>query len=124
MLAAIDQYGSDKLVFGIDLRSGQVVTSVPAWSELDSDQLVGEAVDLGVRSVVLLDLATVGTEQGPSQPLLEACQRVTRRHPAIDLITGGGVRSLQDLKQLDNAGCHGALVATALHKWQRLPRPV
>jgi len=31
------------------------------------------------------------------------------------LLAGGGVRSLDDLRQLSRIGCDGALIATALH---------
>jgi uncharacterized protein related to proFAR isomerase len=34
---------------------------------------------------------------------------------AVDLIAGGGVRGLDDLKALADAGCDAALVASALH---------
>ena len=35
--------------------------------------------------------------------------------PAVTLLAGGGVRGIEDLARLADAGCDGALVATAVH---------
>ena len=42
-------------------------------------------------------------------------RRVRRAVPDVALLAGGGVRGPEDLQRLADAGCDGALVATALH---------
>jgi phosphoribosylformimino-5-aminoimidazole carboxamide ribotide isomerase len=37
------------------------------------------------------------------------------RAPEVELLAGGGVRDVADLRALADAGAAGALVATALH---------
>ena len=45
----------------------------------------------------------------------DLCREISRKWPHIELIGGGGVRALADLRSLRAAGCRGALVASALH---------
>jgi phosphoribosylformimino-5-aminoimidazole carboxamide ribotide isomerase len=42
-------------------------------------------------------------------------RRIRRVVTGAALLAGGGVRSLDDLRQLSRIGCDGALIATALH---------
>jgi uncharacterized protein related to proFAR isomerase len=60
----------------------------------------------------VLDLARVGTGQGVELGLVGALRR---RLPGIRLLAGGGVQSGRDLERMRDAGCDGALVASALH---------
>jgi phosphoribosylformimino-5-aminoimidazole carboxamide ribotide isomerase len=62
--------------------------------------------------VIVLDLARVGSGTGVDLDLLA---RVRRAAPGLALLAGGGVRDAADLDRLADAGCDGALVATALH---------
>jgi phosphoribosylformimino-5-aminoimidazole carboxamide ribotide isomerase len=61
----------------------------------------------------VLDVARVGSGRGPDVALLA---EMRRRFAHLELIAGGGVRSREDLEQLGDVGCDGALVATALHE--------
>jgi phosphoribosylformimino-5-aminoimidazole carboxamide ribotide isomerase len=47
---------------------------------------------------------------------LDVVRRVRAATGICPLFAGGGVRDEDDLWQLANAGCDGALVATALHE--------
>lgn len=64
------------------------------------------------RRVIHLDLARVGSAEGPD---LAATRRIHALSPATALYAGGGVRGVDDLRALRRAGALGALVATALH---------
>jgi phosphoribosylformimino-5-aminoimidazole carboxamide ribotide isomerase len=70
------------------------------------------AAGAGVTSMIVLELARVGTSAGPDVEMIEAVRRAV---PLVDLFAGGGVRGPEDLTRLAEAGCDGALVATALH---------
>jgi phosphoribosylformimino-5-aminoimidazole carboxamide ribotide isomerase len=65
-----------------------------------------------VSAVIVLDLARVGEATGPDVAMVT---RVRASAPGTTLIAGGGIRDLADLVRLAEAGCDGALVATALH---------
>jgi phosphoribosylformimino-5-aminoimidazole carboxamide ribotide isomerase len=74
--------------------------------------LTSQAVEAGVTSLVLLDLARVGTGCGTDVGLLEGLRR---RFPTLRLFAGGGVLGRRDLDRMRDAGCDGALVASAIH---------
>jgi phosphoribosylformimino-5-aminoimidazole carboxamide ribotide isomerase len=103
--------GRDRVAFSLDLRDGQPMTASPAIATRTAEELVVQAVDAGVGTVIVLDLARVGAGSGLDLDLLA---RVSTAAPSVQLLAGGGVRGLEDVRQLQTAGCHGALVATAL----------
>lgn len=106
--------GPDRVILSLDLRNEKVTGSESAWG-LDPDPLalVREAVDVGVRRIIALELARVGTGIGPGTTVL--CRQLRQAFPDIELIAGGGVRDRTDVEQLAAAGADGVLVASALH---------
>jgi phosphoribosylformimino-5-aminoimidazole carboxamide ribotide isomerase len=82
-------------------------------AELAPLDLLDRVARQGVRDVILLDLARVGTGRGLDLELLAAA---ARRFPDVRLIAGGGVRGPADLVALQALGVAGVLVATALHR--------
>lgn len=109
----VDDLGSNRVVFSLDLKAGEVFTSVSELNSLSALQLAERAVACGIQQLILLDLADVGVNQGVGT--LELCRQIRDQHPGLQLVAGGGVRSLDDLGQLADAGCCAALVASALH---------
>lgn len=100
-------------VFSLDLKDGRPLTKSAAWAEWSAEQIADRVVALGVQSLIVLDLAGVGVGQGV--PTLDLCRRLRQKYPQLQLVSGGGVRDVDDLKQLRDAGCDYALVASALH---------
>jgi phosphoribosylformimino-5-aminoimidazole carboxamide ribotide isomerase len=100
------------VAFSLDLRSGVPVLG-PGLPAADSAEAVAtRAVRCGVESIIVIDLARVGTGVGFD---LELIGRLRAAVPSVRLLAGGGVRGRADLDRLADAGCDGALVATALH---------
>jgi HisA/HisF family protein len=104
--------GAERLTFSLDLHGGRPWTESPAWSS-SPEKIAAEVAALGVRSLIVLDVAGVGV--GAGVPTLELCRRLSVDHPLIELVSGGGVRGLDDLQALRDVGCSAALVASALH---------
>jgi phosphoribosylformimino-5-aminoimidazole carboxamide ribotide isomerase len=108
--AAVD---GDNVAFSLDLRDGEPVTASGGIPPGEPAHLVAtRARDAGVSAVIVIDLARVGTGRGLD---LDLIARVRATTPGLVLLAGGGVRGLDDLTRLSDAGCDGALVATALH---------
>jgi phosphoribosylformimino-5-aminoimidazole carboxamide ribotide isomerase len=63
--------------------------------------------------MIVLDIADVGVGQGTHT--LNLCQQLIAELHPVSVIAGGGVRGIDDLKALADAGCDAALVASALH---------
>lgn len=101
------------LVFSLDLKDGEPLGDRQAWKCSDAWSIVEEAVATGVVLMIVLDLARVGGASGTgTEPL---CSRIIQTYPAVEIIAGGGVRGVQDLRRLQSCGVHAVLVASALH---------
>ena len=58
------------LVVSLDLRAGRVLSPTPALSGLDAAEALARLVDAGAREAIVLDLARVGSGEGPDVALL------------------------------------------------------
>ncbi len=119
---ALEQWGASRCIFSLDLRDGRSLARCIPWRDRPPESIADEAFALGVRRMILLDLATVGTSHGPQS--LPLADRLRADHPALELIGGGGVRHINDLKALAAAGFSATLVATALHNGAIAPSDV
>ena len=106
--------GQDRLVFSLDLRAGEPLGPRVAWGFASGLEIAERVVCSGVRQMIVLDLAHVGTGSGPGTVPL--CCQILDRHPTVELICGGGVRDVADLHRLGTTPIAGVLVATALHQ--------
>ena len=109
----VEPFDPASLIFSIDLKNGHLLAGDPRWSgkpPLDMARLVFEC---GLRQLIVLDLATVGT--GLGVPTLELCRQIKNTLPDISIISGGGVSSGQCVAQAARAGLDGLLIASALH---------
>ena len=104
--------GSDRVALSLDVRDGVTLTANGAIdSGTPAAVVAARAVDSGVRTIIVLDLARVGAQRGCN---LDTISLVRQAAPEVTLLAGGGVRDEDDLRHLLDAGCDGALVATAL----------
>lgn len=107
-------------IFSLDLNAGSPLTNSPAWQEFSPEEIAAIAVEAGIQRLIVLDVAKVGTRCGPAT--LPLCRKLRTTYPAIELITGGGVRDVDDLAICREAGCDAVLVASALHDGSLTPR--
>jgi phosphoribosylformimino-5-aminoimidazole carboxamide ribotide isomerase len=105
--------GADRVAFSLDLRDGAPLASAEVLRAMSPRELARRAVDAGVETVIVLDLAKVGGSGGTDDVMLHDLRATL---PGVDLIAGGGVRDQADLDRLAAVGVNGALVATALHR--------
>lgn len=105
--------GSARVVFSLDLKGGVPLGDLSAWNNTDALAIAAQAIERGVRRLLLLDLARVGSNQGIGTERL--CAELVTNYPEVEIATGGGVRDANDLKQLREIGVHAVLVASALH---------
>lgn len=98
------------VTFSLDLRNG-VPMCCATLRNLSPEDLAREAVAAGAKAIIVLDVARVGTDAGPDLRMLIRIRPVVRE---CALLAGGGVRGLDDLKQLVDIGCDGALMASVL----------
>ncbi|MBI1249314.1 hisA/hisF family protein [bacterium] len=108
----LQQIGPERLVFSLDMKEGKPLTAAAEF-QLGPEQIAQRAIELGVRSMIVLDLASVGRGKGSGTETLLG--RLYQRFPDVQLVAGGGVRGVDDLKLLKGQGAKRVLVASALH---------
>ena len=112
VLAEISRTIGGRIAFSVDLRDGLPITLPGAEHSGWSAVAIGKsAAEGGAGTIIVLDLARVGSGRGPD---LESMTAIRQAAPQAALFSGGGVRSAEDVGELARAGCDGALVATAL----------
>jgi len=126
LLADISKANQGDITFSLDLLQGRPILAPNAtgWSP-DPAEIVQQAVLRGVRRIIVLDLADVGTSSGGRTD--ELCRQLLAEHLGLQLICGGGVRGIEDLYRLRKLGAKSVLVASALHDGRldpnQLPTP-
>ena len=104
------------VAFSIDLKRGRLLGDWRSWTlegDRDALTLARRVVGMGIHTLIILDLARVGTGTGAgTEPLLEA---IRGEFPDVELIAGGGVKTWDDVDRLGDAGADAVLVASALH---------
>jgi HisA/HisF family protein len=118
-LIDIQQLCRGRAIFSLDMGGGQPLTEIDTWKSLAPIEIAAHAISRGTNRLIILDLADVGESGGTRT--LQLCRDLRKDHPHIELIAGGGVRGLDDLKNLADAGCNSALVASALHDGRLKP---
>jgi phosphoribosylformimino-5-aminoimidazole carboxamide ribotide isomerase len=108
---AIKSFGEDRIIVSIDLKKGKVMSVSETISSLDAVSFSQKLGKIGVNQIIILDLDRVGTEQGISLALIKNILN----KDGVEVLVGGGLRSLRELEELRDLGVSGALVATILH---------
>jgi phosphoribosylformimino-5-aminoimidazole carboxamide ribotide isomerase len=107
------EFGAERVIFSLDMHNGKPLGATAAWESSDPFEIAARAVAAGAARLIVLDLAAVGVGQGISTESL--CRRLLERFPCLRLITGGGIRGIEDVRRLQPLGLEGVLVASALH---------
>lgn len=109
----LNKMGPEKIILGADCNKRKVSTA--GWTE-DSDQdivsFVSDYKIKGVKYIICTDIDKDGMLQGPStslyKELLEAVE--------VNLIASGGVSTLNDIEDVRNVGCEGAIIGKAVYE--------
>lgn len=102
-----------QLVLGIDARDSFVATD--GWLETSSvlaTDLAEQFVDLPLAAIVYTDISTDGMMRGSNVPEMARMQR----HVSVPVVASGGVTTLDDVKELAQAGMAGAIIGRALYE--------
>ena len=102
----------EKLVFSLDMRAGVLLSSCPELLALSPLEAIQRLHESGWQEIILLDLARVGTQSGVDRGLID---KARKRFSQLKLLVGGGIRDIDDLKNMKASGVSGVLVATILH---------
>ncbi len=108
---AISSFGSN-LAVAIDARDGMV--AIEGWAKTSEFTAVGFARKmeaLGAKTIIYTDISRDGMLTGPNLKAMEEMSKAV----GIEVIASGGVRNLEDIKNLKEIGVSGAIVGKALY---------
>ncbi len=110
----IKKFGSDKILLGADTKNGKI--AIDGWmTETDTPilEFLGHYAKRGLTRVFVTDIASDGAMAGPSISLYK---QIISAVPEMDLIASGGVRSIDDIAELDAIGCKGVIIGKSLYE--------
>ena len=109
----LNKYGSNKIILGADCKDRKIATT--GWletSELDVVDFIKQYEQEGANYVICTDIAKDGMLQGASNELYKEIIDESD----VNLIASGGVSNINDLIQLKELGCEGAIVGKAFYE--------
>ncbi len=109
----INEFGAEKLILGADCLDRKVKTS--GWlenSNLDVVAFIQSYQKKGIKDVICTDISKDGMLEGPSFELYKEILNQSE----VSLIASGGISSIQDLDDLKELGCSGAIIGKALYE--------
>lgn len=108
------EFGPGHFLIGADVLDEKI--KISGWLEdggINIFDFVARLISLGITNIFCTDIAKDGMMEGPSISLY---QKIMEQHPEINLIASGGVSNLEDVKQLKQIGCSGAIIGKAIYE--------
>jgi len=106
--------GTGKLILGIDQKEGMITTR--GWMHQTNtpyQEQIEYYSERGIQFVKCTDTARDGLMQGPN---FEMYQAVRDKFPEINLVASGGVRSVEDVRRLNDMGLFAVIMARSLYE--------
>ena len=110
----IERYGGDKIILGADVKDEKVAVS--GWTETTDLELmpfIAGYMQKGISKVICTDISKDGMLEGPAIDLYE---KMLSAMPDMYLIASGGVSSIKDIEQLQDAGIPAVITGKAIYE--------
>lgn len=110
---AVEKFGSDRIVVGIDAKNGFVATR--GWldvSVLSAVELGLKMKSFGVKTVIYTDISKDGCMMGPNYEETLKLKNET----GLEVVLSGGISSLEDVKKANDYGMDGTILGKALYE--------
>ncbi|MET0244604.1 MAG: 1-(5-phosphoribosyl)-5-[(5-phosphoribosylamino)methylideneamino]imidazole-4-carboxamide isomerase [Flavitalea sp.] len=110
----LKQYGPEKFLLGADVKDEKI--AIGGWLETTKIWIydfIQKYMEHGVKQLFCTDVSKDGKLEGPSLGLYKT---IITQFPTLNFIASGGVSSMDDLEQLKDIGCSGAIVGKAIYE--------
>ncbi len=108
------EFGADHFLIGADVLHENI--KISGWLEdggIHIFDFVNRMTGLGVNRIFCTDISRDGMMQGPS---IDLYTKIILQHPGINLVASGGVSNMEDVKELEAAGCAGVIIGKAIYE--------
>ncbi|MBN2251205.1 MAG: hypothetical protein JW724_03930 [Candidatus Altiarchaeota archaeon] len=96
-------------VLSLDTRNGEFMSALNI-TLADFVKIIKDSVK--IKEILLTDLARFGMPAGPN---LELCRYAIKELPGKDIMYAGGIRNMEDIRELYETGIKKAVVGFGLH---------
>ena len=103
--------GNEKLIISLDMFQGKILSNAKRFKNRNPLELVNKLELLGIKEIILLDLARVGQKVGGIPQSYLNIQKVFNGK----VFVGGGIKNFEDLLCYERHHFSGVLIATALY---------
>lgn len=113
------EVGPDAICLALDVNQGEDGEYRPAtkgWTEPSEKTLwsvIGDFLGSGLKTILVTDIGRDGMQTGGN---LELYKRIQTEFPTLELITSGGVGTLDHVKDLKAIDPHGLIIGKALYE--------
>ncbi|WP_185870674.1 1-(5-phosphoribosyl)-5-[(5-phosphoribosylamino)methylideneamino]imidazole-4-carboxamide isomerase [Blattabacterium cuenoti] len=108
-------YGENKILLGVDVKKNNKI-AINGWtkvSEISFWDFLKEKSSHGIKKIFCTDISKDGVLSGPSFSLYK---KIIQKFPNIEFIASGGIRNMEDINQLSDLGCYGAIIGKAIYE--------
>jgi len=110
----IAKFGGAKIILGADVKEEKI--AVGGWvetTELDLLPFIKNYIEQGINKVICTDISKDGMLQGTATELY---RKILAAQPDLYLIASGGVSSMKDLEQLQEACVPAVIIGKAIYE--------
>ncbi|MDB5203848.1 MAG: hisA [Ferruginibacter sp.] len=108
------EFGADRFFIGADVLDENIrINGWLADGGINVYTFLEQMISFGARHFFCTDISKDGAMQGPSTDLYK---NIIARFPGINLTASGGVTTMNDLHELEVAGCAGAIIGKAIYE--------
>ncbi len=110
----IEKFGTDRIILGADAKNEMI--AVAGWQEstgTDIFTFIGNWYSKGIRKIISTDISRDGMLQGAATDLYK---KILSSVPETYLIASGGVSSMADILELQEAGIPAVITGKAIYE--------
>ncbi|MCI4648275.1 1-(5-phosphoribosyl)-5-[(5-phosphoribosylamino)methylideneamino]imidazole-4-carboxamide isomerase [Phaeodactylibacter sp.] len=112
--AWLQRFGAERIILGSDVKDGKIAVS--GWQEQSEQELfpfLESYIAKGIRYTICTDVSKDGLLEGTALPLYKD---IRSEFTGLQLIASGGISSLDELDELRDIGCFGAIIGKAIYE--------
>ena len=110
----VNKYSNDKIITAIDAENE--IIKVSGWIEGTSISIyehIEYCTSIGNKRFLCTDISKDGMLTGTNTDLYK---KILKKFPSIELIASGGIKGIEEIKQLKNIGLFGVIVGKAIYE--------
>lgn len=113
-LSWLERFGPERIILGADVKNGKIAVS--GWEEESQEELLPfleRYLAAGVRYAICTDVSKDGLLAGSARELYA---EIRAEFPDLQLIASGGVTAVDEVEELREIGCFGAIIGKAIYE--------